>query len=222
MNTWDNAFLSFGMFQWTVGTGRGQGELAALLKKVSESDPAAFDLYYGQYGLGTANTREVKGYLTLNGERLVEPADKEALRSYEWAFRFWKSGLDPRVQAIEIRHALARLDTFYRSESHKIDGYFIADIITSEYGVGLILDNHVNRPAYVKPCLEKAMRRTALSDPHNWGTDQERQLIDAYLEIRETHGRYPMTEANRRALVTRRYVDNGAISEERNSFLYDA
>jgi len=221
VNTWDNAFLSFGMFQWTVGTERGQGELAALLKKVSESDPATFDRYYGQHGLGTTSTREVKGYLTLNGKRLVEPADKEALRSYEWAFRFWKSGQDPRVQTIEVRHALARLGTFYRSANHKVDGYFIADIITSEYGVSLILDNHVNRPAYVKPCLEKAMRRTGLTDPGNWGTDQERQLIEVYLEIRETHGRYPMTEANRRALVTRRYVDNGTISEERNSFLYN-
>ncbi len=220
VNTWDNAFLSFGMYQWTVGTERGQGELAVLLKNVRESDPTAFDLYYGQYGLGISSTRDVKGYLTLHGKTLIEPADKESLRSYEWAFRFWKAGQDPRIQAIEVRHALARLDTFYRSENHRIEGYLIADLVTSEYGVGLILDNHVNRPAYVKPCLEKALRRTGLSDPDNWGTDQERQFIEAYLEIRATHGRYPMTHANRRALVTKRYADNGTISEERGSFVY--
>ena len=42
INTWDNAFLSFGMFQWTLGTGGNQGELPALLRRLQNEDPAAF------------------------------------------------------------------------------------------------------------------------------------------------------------------------------------
>ena len=33
INTWGNAFLSFGIFQWTAGTGVSKGELPALVKK---------------------------------------------------------------------------------------------------------------------------------------------------------------------------------------------
>ena len=33
INTWDNAFLSFGLFQWTAGQGNAKGELPALLAR---------------------------------------------------------------------------------------------------------------------------------------------------------------------------------------------
>jgi hypothetical protein len=116
---------------------------------------------------------------------------------------------------------LSRINLFYRSNSYRVRGNFIADLVTSEYGVGLVLDNHVNRPGYIKPCLEKAMDQTALANPQNWDTADERQLIDAYLKIRETHGRYPMTDAAKRAAATRKYLDDGIISDERGSFQYN-
>ena len=34
INTWDNAFLSFGLFQWTGGTDTARGELPALLARI--------------------------------------------------------------------------------------------------------------------------------------------------------------------------------------------
>lgn len=124
------------------------------------------------------------------------------------------------MQSIQVKHALSRLGTFYRSEKYMVKVHFIADLVTSEYGVGLLLDNHVNRPAYITPCLVKAMDQTGLSDPGNWGTEEERKLIDAYLKIRETHGQSPMTDAGKRAAVTRKYLDAGTISDERDSFNY--
>lgn len=33
-----------------------------------------------------------------------------------------------------------------------------------------MLDNHVNRPAYVRKCLARAMVETGLSGPSGWGT----------------------------------------------------
>jgi len=221
INTWDNAFMTFGMFQWTAGTGSDRGELPALLQKIKSADEAVFHKYFGRHGLDVIDTDEITGFFTLAGQTLAASFQKEQLRSHEWAFYFWLSGQDSLVQTVEIQHALSRINTFYRSNSYGVKGSFIADLITSEYGVGLLLDNHVNRPGYVKPCLEKALAQTGLANPQNWDTADERKLIDAYLVVRETHGRYPMTDAAKRAAVTRRYLDDGIISDERWSFQYN-
>ncbi len=221
VNTWDNSFMTFGMFQWTAGAGKDKGELPALLKKIKTANKDLFFEYYGQYGLDIINTNNVTGYFTLNGNKLSTPEDKEILRSYEWVFYFWKSGQDSLVKSIQIQHALSRLNRFYRTNNVKVNGHFISDLVTSEYGVGLLLDNHVNRPAYVKPCIEKAMNQTNLKKPKNWGTAEERKLIKAYLKIRETYGKYPMTDADKRADVTKKYLDKGIISDKRGSFKYN-
>lgn len=219
VNTWDNSFMTFGMFQWTAGARSDPGELPALLQKIRTADEPAFQKYFGGHGLDIIETSEINGFFTLDGQRLATSSQKERLRTYEWAFYFWLAGQDPLIQSIEIQHALSRINTFYRAGGYRVRGFFIADLVTSEYGMGLLLDNHVNRPGYIKPCLEKAMDQTGLKSPQNWGTAAERRLINAYLKIRETHGRYPMTHAARRAAVTKKYLDSGIISDERGSFL---
>ena len=220
VNTWDNSFLTFGMFQWTAGAESDPGELAVLLHKIKRADEAVFEKYFGRHGLDIIDADEISGYFTLEGQKLATSSQKELLRTSEWAFYFWLSGQDQAVQTIEIQHALSRINTFYQSRAYRVRGHFIADLVKSEYGVGLLLDNHVNRPGYVKPCLEKAMDQTGLADPQNWDSAAERQLIDAYLKIRETHGRYPMTDAAKRAAVTQKYLDSGIISDERGSFQF--
>ncbi|VEN73248.1 conserved hypothetical protein [Candidatus Desulfarcum epimagneticum] len=220
INTWDNSFMTFGMFQWTIGAGEGPGELPALLKKIKDHHPDLFEKYYGAHGLDIVDTGEVSGYFTLNGKKLVTQADKDILRGNEWSFYFSVSGRDPDIRAAQVSHAVSRLGTFYQKKSQAVKGSLISDLVTSEYGVGLILDNHVNRPGYVKKCLEAAMDETGLSGPENWTTDQERTLVESYLKIRETYGKYPMTDAKKRAGVTKKYLDEGVISDERGSFEY--
>jgi peptidoglycan hydrolase-like protein with peptidoglycan-binding domain len=221
VNTWDNSFMTFGMFQWTAGAGSDPGELPALLQKIKAADDSVFQQYFGRHGLDVVDANQISGFFALDGQRLAASASKERLRTYEWAFYFWLAGQDPLIQSIEIGHALARINTFYRARGYRVKGYDIAELVTSEYGVGLLLDNHVNRPGYIKPCLEKALDQTGLRRPQNWGTAAERKLIQAYLKIRETHGRYPMTHAAKRAAVTKKYLDNGTISDERGSFQFD-
>ena len=221
INTWDNAFLSFGLFQWTAGTGSAKGELPALLARIKGQDRDLFDKYYGQHGLEvTEVTAElVYGYFLLRGSKIKAPAAKAQLRQALWAFYFWLAGQDPAIQAIEVKHALARLDQFYNTDRYLVDNeYRVSDLVSSEYGVGLILDNHVNRPAYVKACLARALAQTGLRNPDAWGTDEELKLIDAYLKIRVSYGRSPMTDAAKRARVTKKYLTNGTISDRRGSF----
>ncbi len=185
INTWDNSFLSFGMFQWTAGQDDAAGELAALLSLVKTMSPDGFEVYWGQHGLGVEGVRGAYGWLTLGNIRLVLPQDKAQLRDYVWALRFARAGADPRVQAIEVLHAVRRLETFYYKPQPLLDGYALAQLISSEYGVALLLDNHVNRPGYL---------------------------------VRSVAGRSPMTGARQRAEVTRGYVVNGIISDQRNTF----
>lgn len=228
INTWDSAFLSFGIFQWTGGQGSAQGELPALLARIKSEDHDLFERYCGQHGLDvtdispsdweTSATGPLTGRFSLRGQRIRTPEQKEQLREAPWAFYFWQAGQDPEVQALQIKHALGRLDQFYDTDRYKAGDHRISELVTSEYGVGLILDNHVNRPAYVRKCLAEAMARTGLSSPSGWGTAQESQLIDAYLDIRVNYGRTPMTHARKRERVTKKYVANGTISDRRGSF----
>lgn len=221
INTWDNAFLSFGLFQWTAGTGGAKGELPALLARIKNEDRDLFDQYCGQHGLDVADVTPglVYGYFSLRGTKIKTKETKAQLRQAPWAFYFWLAGQDPAVQAMEIKHALSRLDQFYSTERYKVGNkHRVSDLVTSEYGVGLILDNHVNRPAYVKTCLAKALEETRLRNPKGWGTEEERKLIDAYLKIRVTYGKSPMTDAEKRARVTKKYLTNGIISDCRGSF----
>ncbi len=220
INTWDSAFLSFGLFQWTAGQGSSKGELPALLARIKNEDRDLFDKYCGQHGLDVVDVTAgpVYGYFSHRGVKIKSTAAKEQLRHAPWAFYFWRAGQDPAIQAMEIKHALGRLDQFYSTERYKVGDHLVSDLVTSEYGVGLILDNHVNRPAYVKACLGKALRETGLTEPNGWSDDEERSLIDAYVRIRVTHGNSPMTDAEKRARVTKKYVTHGTISDRRGSF----
>jgi peptidoglycan hydrolase-like protein with peptidoglycan-binding domain len=222
VNSYDRGFMSFGIYQWALS----HGELAALLKKVKDKYPSTFRNLFGVHGLDvTSDTGPVVGTLTLHGNRIDIEREKEQFRDAEWAFRFWLAGQDPNVQAVEIEHALSRLLTFYWKADQGVNGFPLSQIITSEYGVALILDNHVNRPAFVKPCIEQAMQATGLQDPRRWGTTEEQRVLDAYLQIRVSykHGYSgPMSEAMRRAAVTQRYLNSGIISNQRGSFIYEA
>ena len=219
VNTWDNSFLSFGMFQWTIGADSSRGELAAFLKKLKEKAPDAFWKYFGNYGLDVSDeTHDVSGFVTLEGTKIRRPSQKDNFRSPEWGYRFWQAGRDNQVKSAQVEHALSRLERFYWKKA--INDLSIADIITSEFGVGLLLDNHVNRPGYVAKCVREAYRNTNLGDPKSWTTNEERKLLKEYLRIRKTFGNSPMTDAEKREKATRKYLRNGTISDERGSFVF--
>lgn len=217
VNTFDNSFLSFGIFQWTLGASTNKGELAALLKKLKAANSATFQTCFGQYGLDISPiTNKTYGYLMHNGQAVQSIASKTEFRSADWAFRFWKAGHNTTVQTVQAQHAIDRLHTFYwRQTAH---GFPLSKIITSEYGVALILDNHVNRPSYMAKCIAKAMTMTELTNPTTWTTTEESKVIQSYLTIRKTFGHSPMTDAVKRATSTTIFLNQGTISDARGSF----
>lgn len=220
INTWDNSFLSFGIGQWPIGMKESKGELPALLKKIKEKNAGIFHQYFGKYGLDISNdTTKTNGYLMINGALANKAGVKEQFRRAPWAFLFWKAAQEPLVKAVQLDHFMGRLNYFYWKKSHSINGYLLSQIITSEYGVAQVLDMHFNRPGYVKRCLENALNETGLIDPDSWTTEEENKLLEAFLKIRRTFGKSPMTNALKRENTIKKYLNLGLISEEKGSFL---
>ena len=120
-----------------------------LIKIVKERYPDDFQHYWGQFGLDVVDANNKTGWFSYRGKKLTSAADKAMLREHIWAYRFARAGADIEVQAAQILHAVNRIKQFYFVKSSKLDGYALADLITSEYGVALLLDNHVNRPGHV-------------------------------------------------------------------------
>ena len=224
INTWDNAHLTFGCFQWTAGTGDSAGELPALIHRLKRDKPEAFQKYFKDAGLDVVDvsdsTRDVaRGRFSIKGKVLRTTNDKEILRAHTWAYRFWTAGEDEDVREVQIHHAMSRLDTFYRHPGQQILGRPIADYITSQYGVALLLDQHVNRPGHVPKILalgiDRFLREGGKKSPERWSIADELRVLDLYLELRHQTS---MTDSRKRAQRTLDAVRLGLASDQRNSF----
>lgn len=228
INTWDDSFMTFGVFQWTVGQAGGRGELAALLARFKRDHGALFNDLFGRHGLDVLNVIEGPpantgvtpvGAVSLDGDTLNTAEKKERLRTLEWAHRFWIAGHDDAVRTVQIKQATDRLRIFYRSPTHLIRGREIAAYVTSEAGVALLLDQHVNRPGHVPKTIAQAVDRLVAArgsdDPSGWDDTDERALIEAYLELRSGTN---MTDSDKRAQVVLAAVTAGVISDRRGTF----
>ena len=226
INTWDNQYLSFGIFQWTLGAAGQQGELPALLLTLKRRYPSEFQYYFGQFGLDANSLDSITGWLSLNGIRLVTESDKNLMRQPIWALRFAIAGMDSLVQSVQVLHAISRLDRFYFTPSQTLQGVAISQILSSEFAVALLLDHHVNRPSHVIGCVANAIARSGLtatkisqnsSDQNSSGN--EALLIQNYLAERETYGgANAMTKSRERAELIRQAIATGNLSPQRFSF----
>lgn len=221
LNTWDNSFLSFGIFQWTAGTENNPGELADLLDRLKRTVPECFHKHFGKQGLDTTMARPNTGWLVLHGRTLNTPAQKESLRDVFWVERFILAAQDPRVAACEIAHAVARLNQFYYTRHASLGTYALCDLFTSEYAVALMLDHHVNRPGHFPKHAARALEAASISPQRLADGDAAlaKRAIDAYLRQRESSS---MTDAAKRAQRVKEDVTRGALSDSPHSFIRGA
>jgi hypothetical protein len=223
INTYDAGFLSFGIFQWNLGSREAKGELPALLKKVKAQYPATFSTYFKAFGLDISDdTDTTLGFMTYNGTAVNLSDYKNQFREPTWAFRFWRAGQEADVQAIQVEHAIGRLKNFYWKPEYAIMGYGLNQIVTSSFGVALLLDNHVNRPAWVSKCLELGIQQSGVPmAPETWTDQEEQRVLAAYLSVRDMYQERqtrPMTESRLRADKIYRKVQEGKLSDRRGSF----
>jgi hypothetical protein len=227
VNTWDNAFLSFGIYQWTAGAGAGSGEIVDFLDRLNSAQPEVFKTYFGVNGLGlniapATNDAIRRGFLKLNGKDLDTAAKKKELRKPIWAYRFWRAGHDDDVRVAQIRHGTARIKAFYGIPSSALKGKALNDFITSELGVAHLLDQHINRPGHVPTMMAKAInafiKASGKTNPSLWTDRDERKVIDDYLVARRTDTRKSkMTDSKKRAGRIEALVPQ-VLSSKRGSF----
>ena len=221
INTWDNSYLSWGMFQWTLGPLGDPGELAALLKAAKTLQPDSFQQFFGDFGLDvSADTGNTTGYLLLKGVKVNADAKKTPFRSNLWALRFALAGKEPTLCAVQVLHAINRFNRFYFTPQNIFGGLTLNQLLSSEYAASLLLDQHVNRPGHVFSCVSLALQKAGMSAQElAAGTDaDELKVINKYLDIRLSFGKSPMTNSATRAKVVKRYLDKGSISAAKGSF----
>jgi LysM repeat protein len=222
INTWDNSYLSWGMFQWTLGPLGDPGELPALLKIVKEKQPAAFKIFFNDFGIDIAPVTGSKtGYLVLNNVIQNTGTRKTAFRNNTWALRFALAGKDPAICAAQVLHAINRFNSFYFIPDQAFGGLSINDMLSSEYAASLLLDQHVNRPGHVKDVVSTALKQAGFTPQQlAAGSDaDEMRMINKYLAIRRTFGKSPMTNSDTRAKVVKNFLDKGLISAKKRSFV---
>jgi hypothetical protein len=215
VNSYDDAFLSAGFQQWTLGTGGDPGELPVLLARLQATDGAGFADCFGRYALGVKTSGRT-GFLTISGVDVNSAAAKAQFRAKEWAYRFWRAGHHPSLRAAQVSLAAERI-TIVRALP--LRAYTAGDWLTSEHGIALLLDEHINRPSHLPATLDVAVNQVVAAgcpdDPARWDQAQELQLIRAYADAR-THTTMtdPMGRANRIAAS----VTAGKLSDARGSF----
>jgi len=219
INTWDNQFLSFGIFQWTAGSVDAAGELAALLNLMKRYYPTEFQHYFGRFGLNASSDDSITGWISLNNKRLSSSADKNQLRQPIWSLRFALAGMDTAVQSVQVLHAINRLEQFYFRPWSSLNNFSPSQILTSEQGVAIMLDLDVNRPAYTVACLKEALGTVGITAAQAAQGNHEGALIRAYANIRTNYGNFPMTHGAERAARITEMVNNGRLSNQRSSFI---
>ncbi|MBK8168484.1 MAG: hypothetical protein IPK64_21245 [bacterium] len=74
---------------------------------------------------------------------------KENFAPWNGAYRFWWAAITILRSVTQIKQAMGRINTFYRNPSSLLNNRSVADYVTSECGVALLFDQHVNRPGHV-------------------------------------------------------------------------
>jgi len=218
INSWDTAFLSVGIMQWSMGQAVEEGELPAMLARLAASDAEAYRDCFGRYGVEPAvGAGATTGLLSIAGERLAAPAAKEALRTPTWAYRFWRAAHHPAMRRAQLAHAANRIGRF---ADRAIHGHPLRAWLSSELGIAMILDQHVNRPAHVPRTVDAALgallaAKSVPADPAAWKDDDEHRLLERYLADR---GATSMTDQQNRAKRLYEAARRGRLSAERGSF----
>ncbi len=214
INTYDNSYLSAGLFQWTAGPAGAAGELAALLNTLKLASPDVYQDCFGQYGLdiSLASPTSVTGNLTLDGAVLQTDAQKAPLRQAAWAYRFWRAAHAQEMRAAQLTLAASRIA---RYAGLPASGFTVGQWLSSELGMALVLDEHVNRPGHVPGTLNAAIATLSSADPTSWTTADESALITAYLVKRAATN---MTDSDKRAQSIQAAVARGDLSAERGSY----
>ncbi len=208
VNAYDNAFLSFGPIQQTLGKEGDKGELQGALEAVRLRAPDRYEEHFGQHGLLPTEVEPSagvkKGHFALRGEPINGPSGKSKLQAFRWLYRFKQAIEDTGFREAFLRYGFERLSSILQhsvSFEYEVDGqtrnptWQIGDLFRSDLGRALLLDTHINGPFYVWSSSANIWREKAESRLEEWETEslpitksQERQLILDLIDQRNRSG----------------------------------
>ncbi len=144
VNTWDRAVITFGFIQWTTDAA-GDGTLTGVMQAVRDAAPDAYRRCFQRFGLDIARSGGRRVFkLTLPDGRvlLAEQAAREMQTSVKHVAALSAAGLDPAVQAAELRVAVETKIDGMLAKSVAAGGQSarLRDLLTSEYGVAVMTD----------------------------------------------------------------------------------
>jgi hypothetical protein len=196
LNTWDIADVTFGMVQWTTGSG-GIGDLTRALSIIKRAAPGAFAARLTRYGLDVDPRAGL--VLTRPDGTVLKGIDAAQAIKFDakLAAVLSAAGTDPAIQAAELRAAYQievkgqlnrKLPVHFPATSPGAKATTVAipvsALITSEYGVGVL----VNRTVHAGPPAEKDLVHAIdqyvtshhiqpTDDLADWGPDCEVDLL---------------------------------------------
>jgi hypothetical protein len=175
MNTWDRQKITYGFVQWTAMTG-GTGSLVELMKEIEKEEPEAYREYFESYGLDVEGGRLTLTQLdgtVLRGAAAVSAVQVDPALTAVFAV----SGTDERIQRVQIAVAAEtklrgmrdskvevkkksvrvhprKTMTLAKKRRDKLGRDFktqtleLGDLISSEYGVGVMVDRAIHTGEY--------------------------------------------------------------------------
>lgn len=181
-------------------------ELPSLMYRFKTASPDLFMLYFGIYGLdvepngvdGNNNPRYRFVQVQPNGNRVPLATWNQILTFFggaggpvaysfltDWAARFREAAIaSPEFSVAQLLEAASRLDRILREvptlNVPTVGPVDLNTLITSEFGVALILDSHINQPGRVAGDLQRATTAAG----HNVDPNvQERDIIITSLTV---------------------------------------
>jgi hypothetical protein len=140
VNTWDRAVVTFGFIQWTTDEA-GDGTLCKLMAALRSASPAAYRRCFQRYGIDLAGRR--LRVTRPDGTTLVgTDAARFVQTSVKHVAALSAAGTDLDMQAAQIRFAAeSKIDAMLaRTVSAGGKSARLADLLTSEYAVAVMLD----------------------------------------------------------------------------------
>lgn len=200
INTWDNSFISIGCFQWTLGTDDKEGELGQMMLDLKKMSPTFFETKFLKYGFDVDDN----GECYINEVALVKK-NKDAVRTPEWAFRFWEACQHQEMISRMLDACWKRFRVVLNMKIPSA-GMDIQELFKDNYlGYAECLQIHVNRPAYLDNIVTLAIQ-DAISDPSTPSASKYRFNSPGFQEsvlkgVRKhsiTYGNTPVTDAAHR------------------------
>ena len=174
INNWDGGVISFGFMQWTLR----YGELQDLITRASEGFKTFGIEIEGTYKFNTGTVSGIKGV-----------TDYNVLRNMAWAEKFFKAGLDERIEIAEIEKALDELHTYEKSKG--LFGSIWNNHFRNPTAVALIFEAYNNKPVSAKDALQNTLDQTK----GRTMTDKEfndilaRNILNGYIAHNDTSDR---------------------------------